>query len=383
MAAEAARMSSRRVPLLDLNPQNNPLRAEIDAALGRVISSQRFILGPDVAAFEQEMATYLGVRHALGCASGSDALVLALMAAGVGAGDAVIVPPFTFFATAGAVWRVGATPIFADILPETFNLDPAALEDAARRHPRVKAVIPVHLFGGSADMDPILACAAHHGWTVIEDAAQSVGANYKSRRCCGIGQMATLSFFPSKNLGAFGDAGMVLTNDDALAQRIAALRVHGEVAIYHHEWIGFNSRMDTLQAAIMRVKLPHLDGWTEGRQRNATAYRERLVGKGLDLTLPCPAGYQTRHVWNQFVVRSPRRDELKAYLTGQGIGCQIYYPIPLHLQHCFAYLGYREGEMPVSERACREVLALPVHGGLSAEDFDYVCRFLAAFCAAT
>lgn len=372
-------VKTREVPLLDLRPQNEPLRARIDAAIARVLDSQRFILGPDVAEFEREVAATLGVRFAVGCANGTDALVLALMAAGIGPGDAVLVPSFTFFATAGAVSRVGATPIFADILPSTFNLDPAALDEAARLHPNLKAIIPVHLFGGAADLDPMLAAANRHGWTVIEDGAQSIGAEYRGRICLGIGHLGTISFFPSKNLGAFGDAGMVTTNDPELARRLSALRVHGSFEKYRHEWIGFNSRLDSLQAAILRVKLPYLNEWTEGRQANAARYRELLAARDLPLVIPQPAPEQTRHIWNQFVIRSSRRDELKAFLAAQGIGTEIYYPIPLHLQPCYASLGYREGQLPECEKACREVLALPVHAGLKEGDVEYVCDALSAF----
>ncbi|MGC4053284.1 MAG: DegT/DnrJ/EryC1/StrS family aminotransferase [Paludibaculum sp.] len=370
---------TRKVPLLDLRPQNEPLQAEIDAAIAAVMRSQHYILGADAKAFEQDMAAWLGVPHAIGCANGSDALVLALMAAGVGPGDEVAVPSFTFFATAGAVSRVGATPVFLDIDPVTFNLDPAALEEAASRHPRLKAVIPVHLFGGAADMDPILATAARHGWSVIEDGAQSVGAFYKGKPCFGLGHMATLSFFPSKNLGAFGDAGMVTTTSKELAGLLAALRVHGCREKYKHEWIGFNSRLDTLQAAILRVKLRHLAEWTSARQRNAARYQEILGTAGLPITLPQPASWQTNHVWNQFVIRSPRRDELKAHLTAAGIGTEIYYPISLHRQPCYLPLGYAEGSLPESERACREVLALPVHSGLNEGDIEYVAAAISSF----
>lgn len=370
---------ARKVPLLDLRPQNEPLQAEIEAAIAAVMRSQHYILGADVKAFEQDMAAWLGVPHAIGCANGSDALVLALMAAGVGPGDEVAVPSFTFFATAGAVSRVGATPVFLDIDPVTFNLDPAALDEAADRHPSLKAVIPVHLFGGAANMDPILATAARHGWSVIEDGAQSVGAFYNGKPCFGLGHMATLSFFPSKNLGAFGDAGMVTTTSAELAGLLAALRVHGCREKYKHEWIGFNSRLDTLQAAILRVKLRHLAEWASARQRNAARYQEILGTAGLPITLPQPAPWQTNHVWNQFVIRSPRRDELKAHLTAAGIGTEIYYPISLHRQPCYLSLGYAEGSLPESERACREVLALPVHSGLNEGDIEYVAGAISSF----
>ncbi|MBK7925955.1 MAG: DegT/DnrJ/EryC1/StrS family aminotransferase [Bryobacterales bacterium] len=364
--------NTRRVPLLDLRPQNEPLRAEIEAAVGRVFDSQYFILGPDNREFEKEMAAWLGVPHAIGCANGSDAILLALMAAGVGPGDEVAVPSFTFFATAGAVSRTGAKPVFVDIESKTFNLDPGSLEEAARQHPGIKAVIPVHLFGGSADMDPILAIAAKHGWCVIEDGAQSIGAAYNGRPCFGLGHMATLSFFPSKNLGGFGDAGMITTTGDGLVELLSALRVHGSREKYKHEWIGFNSRLDTLQAAILRVKLRHLQEWIAGRQSNAARYQELLGAAGLPITVPQAAPWQTRHVWNQFVIRAPRRDELKAHLATAGIGSEIYYPIPLHRQPCYLDLNCAEGALPESERACREVLALPIHSGLRDGDIEYV-----------
>ena len=382
MSAHSTISSPRQVPLLDLRPQNGPLRSEVEAAMARVLDSQRFILGPDHAEFEREMAAHLGIAHAIGCANGSDAILLALMAAGIEPGDEVAVPSFTFFATAGSVSRTGATPVFVDTQPDSFNLDPASLEEAARRHPRLKAVIPVHLFGGSADMDPILALAARHGWTVIEDAAQSIGAADRGRPCMSLGAMGTLSFFPSKNLGAFGDAGMVVTTDDALAGVLSALRVHGSREKYRHEWIGFNSRLDTLQAAILRVKLPHLAGWTQARQQNAARYQRILNAAELPIVVPQAASWQTNHVWNQFVIRTQRRDELKAFLAAQGIGTEIYYPIPLHRQPCYLYLGYTEGALPESERACREVLALPIHSGLLEGDIEYVCDCLAKFFAA-
>lgn len=371
--------NTRTVPLLDLRPQNEPLRAEIESALARVFESQHFILGPDNREFEREIAAWLKVPHAIGCANGSDAIVLALMAAGVGPGDEVAVPSFTFFATAGAVSRTGAKPVFVDIDPLTFNLDPAALDETARSHPRIKAVIPVHLFGGAADMDPILATAVDHGWCVIEDGAQSIGAAYRGRPCFGLGHMATLSFFPSKNLGCFGDAGMITTTVDALAEHLSALRVHGSRERYKHEWIGFNSRLDTLQAAILRVKLPHLDDWTSARQRNATRYQDLLSAAGLAIAIPQAAPWQTGHVWNQFVIRAPRRDELKTHLAASGIGSEIYYPIPLHRQPCYLDLQYAEGSLPESERACREVLALPIHSGLHDGDIEYVCNSIAEF----
>lgn len=379
MPGPTIRLAARQVPLLDLGPQNRSLRSELEAALKSVWDSQRFILGGDVEGLEREVADYLKVEHAVGCASGTDALILALAAYGIGPGDEVIVPAFTFFATAGAVCRVGAMPVFADIDPMTFNLDPESVKEVARGRERIRAMIPVHLFGGAAEMGPLLSIAGERGWRVIEDGAQAIGAEYRGRRCLGLGGAGTLSFFPSKNLGAMGDAGMVTTNDAALAERLRALRVHGSREKYRHEWVGFNSRLDTVQAAVLRVKLRYLDEWTEGRRRNAMTYDSMLEGGRLGLGLPVQTADQTRHVWNQYVIRSPRRDELRRFLAERGVGTEIYYPIPLHLQPCFADLEYWEGQLPQAERACREVLALPVHSGLREGDVEYVCQTLKDF----
>lgn len=367
----------RSVPLLDLRHQNEALAQEIGQALERVIRSQRFILGEDVAEFECEVAGYLRSRHAIGCASGSDALFLALLAAGIGHGDAVATTPFSFFATAGAIVRAGARPVLVDIDPETFNLDPVELEAAAASYPNIRAVIPVHLYGGAADMRPIADLARMHRWRVIEDAAQSIGSEYEGRRVGTIGDFGCFSFFPSKNLGAFGDAGLVTAQDDELARKLSALRVHGSFVKYRHEWVGINSRIDTLQCAVLRVKLRSLDAWTEGRQRNARFYDEHL--RGLPVKTPVRRAYQTRHIYNQYVIRAPRRDELKSFLAERGVGTEVYYPIPFHLQPCFQFLDYAKGAFPESERASEEVLALPVHSGLEAEDLDYVVRQIRAF----
>ncbi|NUN02032.1 MAG: DegT/DnrJ/EryC1/StrS family aminotransferase [Bryobacteraceae bacterium] len=370
---------SAPIPLLDLHPQNDPLRAEILAAVTRVVDSQQFILGPDVRALEEELASLFSLRHVITCSSGSDALVLALLAAGIGPGDQVAVPAFTFFATAGAVSLLGAEPVFCDIVPNTFTLDVAHLETLAPRHPRLKAVIPVHLFGGTADMDAVNGLAARHGWTVIEDSAQSIGATCRGRSCLSLGHMSTLSFFPTKNLGAMGDAGAITTADDALAERLFALRVHGSHQRYRHDWIGINGRMDSLQAAILRVKLPHLAFWATRRQANADLYRALLQETPLPVTTPVRHEFQTTHVWNQFVIRATRRDALRQHLAALGIGSEIYYPTPLHLQPCFAPLGYQQGALPECERACSEVLALPVHPGLSEADIATVVAALRAF----
>jgi dTDP-4-amino-4,6-dideoxygalactose transaminase len=369
----------RKIPLLDLRSLHRPIRDEILAEVTRVIDSNAFILGEDVKLLEKSVAEYCQVPYAIGCASGSDALLLALMAAGIGAGDEVLTTPFTFFATAGSIVRAGATPVFVDIDPETYNLDPALLAETIRRHPKAKAILPVHLFGGCADMDPILEIAHAHGCLVIEDGAQSIGAEYKGRRAQSIGDLGCISFFPSKNLGGFGDGGMVVTGNEALAKKVAALRVHGAPRKYFHEWVGINSRLDTIQAAVLRVKLKYLDAETEGRQKNAAHYRSLL--SGLPITLPQPAPYQTRHVYNQFVIRAPRRDELKSYLQEHGVGTDVYYPLSLHQQVCFQNLGYQVGDFPQSEKAASEVLAIPVHSALPEQDRVYISDLIRAFYA--
>jgi len=275
----------------------------------------------------------------------------------------------------------GAIPVFVDVEAATFNMDMDRVEKVLAAHPKIKAVIPIHLFGGCADMDPLCALGAARGIAVVEDAAQSIGSEYKRRRAGSIGDVACFSFYPTKNLGGYGDGGMLTTNDAALAERLAALRIHGSRRTYYHDWVGVNSRLDALQAAVLRVKLRHLDNWTAGRQGNAAFYRERLDELGLPVTLPAPPDYQTRHIYNQFVILCPRRDALRAYLRERGIGTEIYYPLPLHLQTCFAHLGYREGDFPVSERLARESLALPVYPELPAADIDRVCRTIQAFYA--
>ncbi len=369
----------RSVPLLDLRPIHEPIRAEILASLTRVVDSQRFILGEDVALLEQELAAYCQVEHAVTCGSGSDALFLALLAAGVRHGDRVATTPFTFFASAGAIVRAGAVPVFVDIDPATYNMDPRQLEESARRVPRIKAVMPVHLYGGAADMDPILDIARRREWKVIGDAAQSIGAEYKGRGVAAFGDVNCFSFFPTKNLGGMGEGGLLTTSDAATAKRLAGLRVHGSHVRYYHEEVGINSRLDTLQAAILRVKLKHLRAWTGQRQANARQYGE-LLGAGTPLVaLPQPAVYQTGHVYNQFVVRCAQRDALRAYLTDHGVGSEVYYPLPLHQQSCFQDLGYLAGDFPISEKAAREVLALPVYPGLSRDDLTYVAELLTKF----
>lgn len=373
-------LEKRRVPLLDLATLHAPLREEIMAEMMCVVDSQKFILGGAVAELEGLIAEYCGVRFAIGCGSGSDALFLALLAAGIGPGDRVLTTPYTFFATAGEVTRAGATPVFVDIDPATFNMDAAAVAEALETTPGIRALIPVHLFGGCADMDPLLEAAHRHNCLVIEDGAQSIGAGYQGRPALSMGQMGCLSFFPTKNLGAFGEAGMVVTNDEELAGKLRALRVHGMTKKYHHEWVGINSRLDTLQAAILKVKFRYLDSWTAGRQRNAELYRALLMGSGV--TVPTEAAYQSRHIYNQFVIRAPQRDRLKAWLDEHGVGTEIYYPLPLHLQPCYRCLGYGEDAFPQSEKAARETLALPVHSAMRREDVEYVCRAIREFYSA-
>jgi dTDP-4-amino-4,6-dideoxygalactose transaminase len=369
----------RQVPLLDLQAQHRTLRDEIIAEVTRVIDSQKFILGDDVKLLEQEVAAYSQVRFGIGCASGSDALYLALLCLSLGPGDEVLTTPYTFFATAGAICRAGAMPVFIDIEPKTFNMDVTQVADALDRHEKLKAIIPIHLFGACADMDPLMAIAGARGIAVIEDAAQAIGSEYKGRRAGSLGDAGCFSFYPSKNLGGYGDGGMLTTNDPFLAGQLAALRVHGEKKKYYHELIGVNSRLDALQAAVLRVKLRRLDSWSEARRKNAQTYRRLLASMRLPIVLPDAASYQTRHIYNQFVICGPRRDELQAYLKGQGIGTEVYYPLPLHLQTCFAHLGYKAGDFPVSERSAKESLALPVYPELSADDIEYVCRAIEDF----
>jgi dTDP-4-amino-4,6-dideoxygalactose transaminase len=369
----------RTIPLLDLAALHAPIRDEIAAAMLRVVDSHKFIMGGDVAELEELVAAYTGARFAIGCASGSDALYLALLAAGIGPGDRVLTTPYTFFATAGAFVRAGAAPVFADIDPVTFNIDPGAAERVMASVSGVKAMIPVHLFGGCADMDPLLELARRFHCIVIEDGAQSIGAAYKDRKALSIGQIGCISFFPSKNLGGIGDGGMLTTGDPELARKLAALRLHGATAKYYHEWVGINSRLDTLQAAVLQVKFRYLDSWTAGRQCNAALYARLLGASGAPVRVPVHARYQTRHVYNQFVIAAPERDRLKAWLQENGVGTEIYYPLPLHLQPCFRYLGYQENDFPVSERAARETLSLPVHSALAAADIEYICQSIGAF----
>jgi len=370
------------VPLLDLKAQFATIQEEVMAAIARVMSSQRFILGGEVDELEAEIASLIGVRFAVGCASGSDALILALMALGIGAGDEVITTPFTFFASAGAIARVGARPVFIDINPASYNLDSAAISRAITG--RTKAIMPVHLFGLAADMDEIMRVADAHGIPVIEDAAQAISAEYGNRTLGSIGQLGCFSFFPTKNLGGAGDGGMITTSDEALATRLRMLRVHGERTKYHYEVLGVNSRLDALQAAILRAKLRHLSGWTSARRRNADRYRRLLADHKLSGCVVAPIETTGAfHVYHQFTIRVQRRDALRAFLKQQGVGTEIYYPLPLHEQPAFAYLGYRKGDFPHSEAASAEVLSLPIYPELTEEQQEYVAAQIARFFAAS
>ena len=368
------------VPALDLKAQYQTIRDEIDEAVRQVVESQYFILGPEVSGLEAEIAGYCGVAHGVGCASGSDALLLPLLALGVGPGDEVVTTPYTFFATGGAIWRTGARPVFVDIDPETYNIDPNQLEDSLT--PRTKVILPVHLYGQTADMDPINAIAERDGLTVLEDAAQAIGSAYHGRRTGGLGHVAAFSFYPSKNLGGFGDAGMITTNDPNLAKQMARLRVHGMEPKYHHHEVGFNSRLDALQAAVLRVKLRHLDTWTEGRRAVADRYRGLFAASGLTERVGLPTERPDHvHVYNQFVIRVPARsrDALRAHLSTCRIGTEIYYPIPLHLQVCFASLGHQPGDFPHSEAAARETIALPMYPELTKTALEHVVGSIGRF----
>lgn len=384
------------VPLLDLKAQYGQIRGEVLQVIDAVCASQQFILGEHVRALEAELARYCGASHAVGVSSGTDALLLALMTLGIGPGDEVITSPFTFFATAGTIARAGARPLFCDIDPETFNLCPAKVEEFIERHAataadgtlvnrstggRIRALMPVHLYGRSADMQAFAGIARRCKLRLIEDAAQAIGTeDADGRRSGSVGDIGCFSFFPSKNLGAFGDAGLCTAQDADLAEHMRVLRVHGGKPKYFHAHIGGNFRIDELQAAVLRVKLKHLDGWTAGRQRNAAYYAAAFRDAGLDahITLPrVPA--RGRHIFNQYVIRTPRRDALRAFLTGRGIGTEIYYPVPLHRQVCFAHLGYAEGAFPESERAAAETLALPIYPELAEVQLAAVVTAVADF----
>ncbi len=376
------------VPMLDLSRQYASLRRDVLAAVTRVCDSQHYILGEEVKAFEQEFAGLCDTRYAAGCASGTDALWLALAAAGIAPGDEVITTAFSFFATASCVVRVGARPVFVDIDPETLNLDPTKVERKLKGHcPRARAVLPVHLYGQCADMASFTRLGAEYKLAVIEDAAQAVGATWESRKAGSMGAAATFSFYPTKNLSAFGDAGAVTTDDSALLDRMASLRDHGSRKRYYHEEIGANSRLDSIQAAVLRVKMPHLSQWNSDRRERAGIYDRLLAGSGLLKIGAASAAPvmllkirpEAEHIYHQYVVRVQKRDQLKAFLNDRGIGTQIYYPVPLHLQECFAWLGYAPGDLPETEAAAAEVLALPMFAELREEEQQYVVETIAEF----
>jgi dTDP-4-amino-4,6-dideoxygalactose transaminase len=364
------------VPLLDLKLQHDVIEAEIRSAIDEVLRTGKFILGPFVRVFEGEIAARCGVKHAIGVSSGTDALLVSLMALGIGPGDEVITTPYTFFSTVGSISRLGAKPIFVDIDPRTFNMSPDQIEEAISD--KTKAILPVHLFGQCADMDPILDIANKRGLRVIEDAAQAIGAKYKGRSAGTMGDLGCFSFFPSKNLGAYGDGGMVVTNDTELANKIAMLRVHGSKPKYYHSLIGGNFRLDAIQANILSVKLRYLDAWTGKRRQNAASY-DRLFDSASVVT-----PYVEPHnfcVYNQYVIRVSRRDELASFLKENGIGCEIYYPLPLHLQQCYRDLGYHQGDFPQAERAASESLAIPIFPELTEEQRRYVADQISLFSA--
>lgn len=381
--------ATESVPLLDLKEQYRQISVEVREAIDRVIESQHFILGPEVVALEQEVAAYSQCEYGVGVSSGTDALLVALMALDITPGDEVITTPYSFFATAGSIVRLGATPVFVDIDPATFNIVPELIEE--RITERTRAIMPVHLYGQMAEMDAIMEIARRHNLYVIEDAAQAIGAEYKGRRAGSIGDLGCFSFYPTKNLGGFGDGGMVTTNNPALAERVARLRNHGYTARYYNKEVGGNFRLDALQAAVLRVKLKYLDNWTEARQRNAARYRNLFADaqisgedggtfKESGLRLPAEA-VERRHIYNQFVAACDRRDELQAFLTERRIGTEIYYPVPLHLQECFVGMNYRRGDFPESERAAHETLALPIYPELSASQQTTVVEAIKEFLA--
>jgi len=360
-------MNEPKLQMVDLVTQYQKIKPEIDQAIDRVLDSGQYILGREVGEFETAAAVYLGTRFAIGCASGTDALLVAMMALGIGPGDEVVTTPFTFVATTETIVLLGAKPVYVDIDPLTFNIDPAKIESAVTK--RTKAILPIHLYGQAADMDAILEVAGKHGLPIIEDAAQAMGAEYKGRKVGGIGTLGCISFFPSKNLGAFGDAGMVVTNDAVMAEKVRMIIVHGSKKRYYHEILGVNSRLDTLQAAILNVKLKHLENWHEARRRAARTYNKLL--QGADVTTPYEAPY-VKHIFHQYTLRLKSRDEVARHLVERKIPHAIYYPIPLHLQQAYAHVGGPRGSYPVTERASEEVLSLPMHTELTEEHQQYI-----------
>ncbi len=378
LSAPSSQPTKNLFPFLDLKAQYAQIRDQVSSAVTKVLESQQFIMGPEVGQLEEELKPYVGCKHVFGCASGSDALLLALMALEVGPGDEVIAPAFTFVATAGSISRLGARPVFVDIDPVTYNLDPKLIENKINK--KTKAIIPVHLFGLAADMNAILQVAQRHHVPVIEDAAQAIGAHYNGKPVGSMGTFGCFSFFPSKNLGGAGDGGLVTTNDENLADRLKVLRLHGSRHKYQYELLGMNSRLDTLQAAILRVKLQYLEGWSEGRRKNAARYAELFRQHGLTEVVQAPvtpAG--CTHVYNQFTIRTKKRDELKDHLKQCGIPTEIYYPYPLHLQPAFTNLGHRVGDLPVTEAVSAEVLSLPIYAELKDEQLQTVVKHMGEF----
>lgn len=374
------------VPLLDLKIHHDPLQKDILVALEHVLQRGDFILGESVRSLESQIAEYCQAGFGIGVSSGTDALVVSLMALGIQSGDEVITTPLSFFATAGSIVRLGAKPVFVDVDPVTYNLDPSKMEKAITKNTR--AIIPVHLYGQCADMEPILDMASRYHLAVVEDAAQAIGAEYRDgRRAGSMGTMGCLSFFPSKNLGALGDGGMVVTNDEALAERLRILRVQGGKPKYYHKILGGNFRLDTIQAAVLKVKLPYLDRWTSLRQTHAQKYEQLFKDSGLmnkvEIRLPetvyKSSGVKNFHIYNQFVMGVPKRDDLRAFLKEKGIGSEVYYPVPFHLQECFTGLGYQHGDFPVAERACKELIAIPVFPELKSYQQEYVVSTVKEF----
>jgi len=382
----AGQKAAIAVPMLDLSRQYASIRGEVLAAITRVCDSQRYILGEEVTAFEREFAPLCGAHEAVGCSSGTDGLWLALLAAGVGPGDTVITTPFSFFATASSILRAGAKPVFADVDPETLNLDPARVDERLKTTP-AKAIMPVHLYGQCAEMDGFDRLAAEHKLQIVEDAAQAVGATWNGRRAGSLGITAAFSFYPTKNLSAFGDAGAVTTNDPVVAEHMRSLRNHGGKQRYYHDEIGWNCRLDGIQGAVLRVKLPHLPKWNEARREHARTYGRLLTSAGLtktggNATAPVTLLHtlpSAHHIYHQYVIRVRDRDKLRAFLAERGVGSEIYYPIPLHLQKCFSYLGYAPGDLPEAERAALDVLALPMFAELEEDEQRYVVESIAEF----
>ncbi len=374
-----------KVPLLDLKIQYQTIKKEILKVTEEIFESQYFILGPKVKALENEIAKYCSSKHAIGVSSGTDALLISLMGAGIGPENYVITTPYTFFATAGSIARVGAKPVFVDIEPDTYNISPGSLEKIITGMPdkelaKVKAIIPVHLYGQCADMDPIIRIAKKYKLIVIEDAAQAIGAEYREKRAGSIGDFGCFSFFPSKNLGAFGDGGIVTTNSDDLHDKLLILRNHGADPKYYHKIISGNFRLDEFQAAIVSIKLKYLDGWTTARQANASKYRELFTAAELDDLIKLPVEKESRHIYNQLVISVPeRRDQLRLFLQEAGVGTEVYYPVPLHLQQCFSYLNYKKGGFPIAEHASSHTLALPIYPELSDDQQEYVVAKIKEF----